>query len=67
MARRMVSATMRLTFRYRWKNRLFIKQLHFSTIPLIVFRMSREIYISASAFSGSLLLGLLLPLFLLVR
>lgn len=63
----MVLAAMRFTLLIRWKNCLFIKQLHFSTIPLIVFRMSREIHISASAFSSSLLLGLLLPLFLLVR
>jgi hypothetical protein len=63
----MVNVIVRLSFRHHGKNRLFIKQLHFSTIPLIVFRMSREIHISASAFSGSLLPGLLLPLFLLVR
>lgn len=36
-----------------------IEPLHIPTIPLIVFRMSREIHISAiSSFSG-LLLGLL--------
>ena len=48
-------------------SRLFADWLHFFTIPLIVFRMSREIHISASASFSSLLLGLLLPLFLLVR
>ena len=47
--------------------RLFDGELHFFTIPLIVFSMFREIYISASASFSSLLAGLLLPLFLLVR
>ena len=41
--------------------------LHFFGIPLIVFRMFREIHISASASFSSFLPGLLLPLFLLVR
>jgi hypothetical protein len=44
-----------------------VKQLHFSTIPLIVFGMSREIHISAFASSSSLVQSLLLSLFLLVR
>jgi hypothetical protein len=57
---------------YSWRpsfpeNLLRISQLHFSTFPLIVCRMFREIHISASAFFSSLLPGLLLPLFLLVR
>lgn len=49
------------------KLRAWIKSLHFSMIPLIVFRMSREIHISAPAFASSLAPSLLLPLFLLVR
>jgi hypothetical protein len=39
--------------------------LHFSQNPLIVFAMSRAFTSAASAFSSSLLQGLLLSLFLL--